>query len=238
MHVPLTNYPTLASIPEIPKLKHMPIIEKHQFIRSKLENYKANINYMFSIFIVLYLAICGTVRFNGPTGFVAKSLENFVVVTVLWELVVPIHSQTGEDLRRDCSSSSFSPLVVLPFFPRRLPRPWRHRRKIALKSPEKTKFREQRKQRKKKQLIAEKGSDYSVIIKHNHFEIDRFLIHDSDSELKREKLVRIIERSDSKRRRFSELRIGGKRRRIRRWRSWIRVDEVWWFGVVFRSERI
>lgn len=78
---------------------------------------------------VVYLAIRGAVRFNDPTGFVAESFEDFVVVAVLRKLVVPVHPQTGEDLRRYGSPPPLSPLVVLSLLPRRLPRPRRHPRR-------------------------------------------------------------------------------------------------------------
>lgn len=42
------------------------------------------------------------------------------------ELVVAVHSQAGEDLRRDGSPPPLSPLVVLPLLPRWLPRDGRH----------------------------------------------------------------------------------------------------------------
>lgn len=42
------------------------------------------------------------------------------------KLIVPIHSQTGEDLRCYSSSSPLSPLVILSLLPRWLPRPRRH----------------------------------------------------------------------------------------------------------------
>lgn len=69
------------------------------------------------------LAISSTIRFNDPTSFVTERFKHFVVVTMLGKLVVTVHSQPGEDLRRDRSPPSLSPLVVLSLPPRRHPRP-------------------------------------------------------------------------------------------------------------------
>jgi len=61
---------------------------------------------------LMYLAVSGSIGFNGPPSFVAESFENFIVVAVFGEFEVPIHPQTREDLRRYGSSPSLSPLVV------------------------------------------------------------------------------------------------------------------------------
>jgi hypothetical protein len=74
----------------------------------------------------VYLSVGGAVFFDGPTGLVAESLEDLVVVAVLRELVVPVHSQAGVDLRRDRSPPPLPPLVVLPFLPCRHSGPRRH----------------------------------------------------------------------------------------------------------------
>jgi len=66
----------------------------------------------------MYLAVSGSIGFNGPTSFVAESFEDFIVVAVFWEFEVPIHPQTREDLRRYGSSSPLSLLVVLSLLPR------------------------------------------------------------------------------------------------------------------------
>lgn len=44
---------------------------------------------------------------------------------MLWEFVVPVHSQAGEYIGRDGSPPPLPPLVVLPLLPRRKPRPRR-----------------------------------------------------------------------------------------------------------------
>lgn len=98
-----------------------------------------------SVFLVVYLAIRGAVRFDDPTGFVAESLEDFIVVAVLWELVVAIHSQAGEDLRRYSSSPSLSSLVVLSLLPCWLSRPRRHRLRRKISPPTKNKNKKDRK---------------------------------------------------------------------------------------------
>lgn len=82
-------------------------------------------------FLLFYLAVSGAVRFDGPTGLVAESFEDLIIVAVLGELVVPVHSQTGEDLRRYSSSPSLSSLVVLSLLPRRHTRPVRHLRPVS-----------------------------------------------------------------------------------------------------------
>lgn len=74
----------------------------------------------------MYLSVCGAVVFDGPTGLVAESFEDLVVVAVLRELVVTVHSQTCVDLRRDRSPPPLSPLIVLSLLPRRHSRPRRH----------------------------------------------------------------------------------------------------------------
>jgi len=66
----------------------------------------------------LYLPVSGSIWFNGPTCFVAKGFEDFVVVAVFGEFEVSIHPQTCEDLRCYGSSSSLSSLVVLSLLPR------------------------------------------------------------------------------------------------------------------------
>ena len=73
-----------------------------------------------------YLPVGGAVGLDGPSGLVAKGFEDFVVVAVLGELVVSVHSQSGENLRRDGPPPPLSPLVVLPLLPCRQPRPRRH----------------------------------------------------------------------------------------------------------------
>lgn len=73
-----------------------------------------------------YLTVGGTVRFDDPTGLVAEGLEDLVVVAVLGELVVAVHSQAGKDLGRYSPPPPLPPLVVLPFLPRRQPTPWSH----------------------------------------------------------------------------------------------------------------
>ena len=65
----------------------------------------------------MYLSASGAIRFNGPTSFVAESFEDLIVIAVLRELVVAVHSETGEDLGSYGSSPSLSPLVIFSFFP-------------------------------------------------------------------------------------------------------------------------
>lgn len=66
------------------------------------------------------LAISSAILLNNPTSFTAESLEHFVIIAVLGELVVSLSSETGEDLGADGSPPALSPLVVLPLLPRRL----------------------------------------------------------------------------------------------------------------------
>lgn len=73
-----------------------------------------------------YLSVSGAVFFDGPTGFIAESFQDFVVVAVFRQLVVTVHSQAGVDLRGDGSSSPLSSLVVIPLLPRRHSRSRRH----------------------------------------------------------------------------------------------------------------
>lgn len=80
----------------------------------------------FFFFFSIYLPVSGAVFFDGPASFVAESLEDLVVVAVLWELIVAVHPQTGVDLRGDGSAPPLPPLVVFPLLPRRHSRPRRH----------------------------------------------------------------------------------------------------------------
>lgn len=64
-----------------------------------------------------YLSVSGAVFFNRPTGLVAESFQDLVVVAVLRQFIVTVHTQTGVDLRGDRSPSPLSPLVVLPLLP-------------------------------------------------------------------------------------------------------------------------
>lgn len=66
------------------------------------------------------LAISGAVLLNNPASFAAESLEHFIVIAVLGELVVPLSSEAGEDLGADGSPPPLPPLVVLPLLPRGL----------------------------------------------------------------------------------------------------------------------
>lgn len=76
--------------------------------------------------IFIYLAVCGAIFFDDPTGLVAESLEDLVVVAVLRQAVVAVHPQPGVDFRADCAPASLSSFVVLPLPPCRHPRPRRH----------------------------------------------------------------------------------------------------------------
>lgn len=73
-----------------------------------------------------YLAVRGAILFNSPPSFSTQSLEHLVVVAMLGQFIVPIQPQTGEYLGSDGSAPPLPPLVVLPLFPCRQPRPGRH----------------------------------------------------------------------------------------------------------------
>ena len=64
-----------------------------------------------------YLSVSGAVFFNRPAGLVTESFQHLVVVTVLRQFIVTVHTQTGVDLCGDRSPSPLSPLVVLPLLP-------------------------------------------------------------------------------------------------------------------------
>lgn len=75
---------------------------------------------------IFYLTVSSAVRFDGPTSLVAESFEDLIVVAVLWELEVAVHSQPSEDLRGYGSPPPLPPLVVLSLLPCRQPSPRRH----------------------------------------------------------------------------------------------------------------
>jgi len=54
-----------------------------------------------------------------PASFRTQCLEDFIVVAMLGELVVPVRAQAREDLGRDGSSTPLPSLVVLPLLPSR-----------------------------------------------------------------------------------------------------------------------
>jgi len=56
---------------------------------------------------------------HDPASFRTQCLEDFVVVAMLGELVVPVRAQAREDLGRDGSSTPLPSLVVLPLLPSR-----------------------------------------------------------------------------------------------------------------------
>ena len=91
-------------------LNHVPTLFKDKKVRSKIAK-RQN------------LAISSTIWFNDPTSLVTECFKHFVVVTMLRKLVVPVHSQTREDLSCDGPPPSLSPLVVFSLPPRRHPRP-------------------------------------------------------------------------------------------------------------------
>ena len=99
------------------------------------EQFKCAIDSVFSDFDSdsIYLAIGGSVFFDGPTSFSTESLEDLVVVAVLRQVVVPLSSESSIDLRRYGSPPPLSPPVVLPLPPRRLP-PARRRRCRSVRS--------------------------------------------------------------------------------------------------------
>ena len=66
----------------------------------------------------LYLLIGESVFFNDPTCFDAESFEDFIVVTVLGELIVAISSEACVDLGGYGAPPSLPPPVVLPLLPR------------------------------------------------------------------------------------------------------------------------
>ena len=80
-----------------------------------------------------YLAIGGAVFFDGPTSFSAESLQDFVVVAVFGQIVVPLRPKTGVYLGCNGSPSPLSPPVVLSLPPRRFP-PMRRRRRCSVRS--------------------------------------------------------------------------------------------------------
>lgn len=75
---------------------------------------------------IVYLTVSSAVRFDGPTSVVAESFEDLIVVAVLWELEVAVHSQPREDLRSYGPPPPLPPLVVLSLLPCRQPSPRRH----------------------------------------------------------------------------------------------------------------
>lgn len=74
----------------------------------------------------MYLPVGGVVGLDRPPGLISEGFEDFVVVAVLGELVVPVHSESCENLRRHGPPPPLSPLVFLTFLPCWQPRPRRH----------------------------------------------------------------------------------------------------------------
>ena len=73
-----------------------------------------------------YFPVSGAVGLDSPAGLIAEGFKDLIIVAMLWEFVVPVHSQAGEYIGRDSSPPPLPPLVVLPLLPRRQPRPRRH----------------------------------------------------------------------------------------------------------------
>lgn len=103
------------------------ILERNSSVRTERHS-KSNefgnilVNLLNQIWLQkVYLTICGAVGLDGPASLVGEGFEDLVVITVLRQLVVAVHSQAGEYLRRDRPPPPLPPLVVLPLLPRRHP---------------------------------------------------------------------------------------------------------------------
>lgn len=68
-----------------------------------------------------YSSIGSAVFFNGPTSFNTESFQDFIVITVFRQIIVPLRPQSRVNFGRYSSPPSLSPPVVLSLPPRRFP---------------------------------------------------------------------------------------------------------------------
>lgn len=78
-----------------------------------------------------YFPIGSAIGFNRPASLITKCFKDFIIIAVLRKLIVSVHPQTGENIRRYSSSPPFPPFIVLPLLPRRQSRPRSHDRSFT-----------------------------------------------------------------------------------------------------------